>query len=145
MALAQLGKQLAQQMVGDKIQDVMDSLRPPDVAKILDPAKQPSPAPPAAAGEPVGATILAQVQAMQRACKEDQELVVLCHAGMETLRVLEFYAPSAQLMVMTGIDTERNVTRVISPVHALQLVCKVLSVQAGAKPARVNFINPKPK
>jgi hypothetical protein len=145
MALAQLGKQLAQQMVGDKVKDVMDSLRPPDIGKILDPAKQEKPAPPAPAGETVGATILGQIQAMQRACKEDQELIVMCNSGLETLRVLEFYAPSAQLMVMTGIDTERNVTRVISPVHALQLVCKVLSVQAGAKPARINFINPKPK
>jgi len=61
------------------------------------------------------------------------------------LRVLEFYAPSAQLLVMTGIDTDRNVTRVISPIEAVQLVCKVMSTQAGAKPARINFINPKPK
>src|SRR5262249_35793376 len=141
---AQIGKQLAQQMVGDKIQDVMDSLRPPDVGKILDPAKQDKPAP-TAAGEPLGAAILGQIQAMQRACKEDQELVVLCNAGLETLRVLEFYAPSGQLLVMTGIDTSRNVTRVISPVESVQLVCKVMSVQAGSKPARVNFINPKPK
>ena len=144
MALAQIGKQLAQQMVGDKIQDVVDSLRPPDIGKILDPSKQERPAPPAA-GEPLGAAILSQIQAMQRACKEDQELVVLCNAGLETLRVLEFYAPSAQLLVMTGIDTDRNVTRVISPVDAVQLVCKVMSVQAGQKAARVNFINPKPK
>jgi hypothetical protein len=144
MALAQLGKQLAQQMVGDKIQDVMDSLRPPDVAKILDPTRQERPAPPVA-GEPLGSAILGQIQAMQRACKEDQELVVLCNAGLETLRVLEFYAPSAQLLVMTGIDTDRNVTRVISPIEAVQLVCKVMSAQAGAKPARINFINPKPK
>jgi hypothetical protein len=144
MALAQLGKQLAQQMVGDKIQDVMDSLRPPDVGKILDPTKQEKPAP-SAPGETLGTAILGQVQAMQRACKEDQELVVLCNAGLETLRVLEFYAPSAQMLVMTGIDTERNVTRVISPVDAVQLVCKVMSVQAGAKPARINFRGAQPR
>ena len=131
-------------MVGDKIQDVMDSFRPPDAAKAPDPAKQEKPAAPGT-GEPLGAAILGQVQAMQRACKEDQELVVLCNAGLETLRVLEFYAPSAQLLVMTGIDTDRNVTRVISAVDAVQLVCKVMTVQPGAKAARVNFINPKPK
>lgn len=144
MALAQIGKQLAQQMVGDQVNKVMDSLRPPDMAKILDPARQEKPAPPAA-GEPLGSAILGQIQAMQRACKEDQELVVLCNAGLETLRVMEFYAPSAQLLVMTGIDTERNITRVISPVESVQLVCKVMSVQPGGKPARLNFINPKPK
>ena len=144
MALAQIGKQLAQQMVGDKMNDLMDSLRPPDAAKILDPVKQERP-PAAAPGENLGAVILGQVQAMQRACKDDQELVVLCNAGLETLRVLEFYAPSAQLLVMTGIDTDRYVTRVISPVGAAQLVAKVMTVQPGGKPARINFINPKPK
>ena len=142
MALAQIGKQLAQQMIGDKVNEVMDSLRPGETAKAADPAKQTAAS---SQGETLGAAILGQVAAMQRACKEDQELVVICNAGLETLRVLEFYAPSAQLLVMTGVDTERNVTRVISAVEAVQLVCKVMSVQAGAKPARVNFINPKPK
>jgi hypothetical protein len=141
MALAQLGKQLAQQMVGEKMKDVMDSLRPPDMAKILDPQKLEKPAPPAA-GETLGSIIMGQIQAMQRACKEDQELVVLCSAGLEVLRVLEFYSPAPQVLVMTGIDTDRNITRVISPVGAAQLVAKVMSVQPGAKPARINF---KPK
>ena len=144
MALAQLGKQLAQQVVGDKIQDVMDSLRPPDVSKILDSSKQEKPAPPGP-GESLGSVIVGQIQAMQRACKEDQELLVMCSAGMETLRVLEIYAPTWQVLVMTGIDTERNVTRVVSPVASVQLVCKVMAVQAGAKPARVGFIIPKTK
>ncbi len=143
MALAQIGKQLAQQMIGDKVNEVMDSLRPGDATKAADAAKQDKSA--GAAPETLGAAILAQIQAMQRACKEEQELVVLCNAGLETLRVLEFYAPSAQLLVMTGTDLERNVTRVILPVESVQLVCKVMPVQAGAKPTRVNFINPKPK
>lgn len=144
MALAQLGKQLAQQMVGEKMQDMMDSLRPPDVGKILDPAKQEKPSAPAP-GESLGTIIVGQIQAMQRACKEDQELVVLCNAGLETLRVLEFFSPAPQVLVMTGIDTDRNVTRVITPVGAAQLVAKVMSVQPGSKPARINFISPKPK
>ena len=143
MALAQLGKQLAQQVIGDKVSEVMDSLRPADASKIVDSAKQEKT--PAAPGEALGAAILGQIAAMQRACKEDQELVVLCNAGLETLRVTEFYAPSAQLLVMTGFDTDRNITRVISPVETLQLVCKVMPVQAGGKATRVNFINPKPK
>jgi len=110
----------------------------------LDPAKQDKPVVPAP-GESLGASIIGQVQAMQRACKEDQELVVLCGAGNETLRVLEFFAPSWQVLVMTGIDTDRNVTRVVTPIHSVQLVCKVMSVAADAKPARVNFIIPKTK
>jgi hypothetical protein len=144
MALAQIGKQLAQQMVGDQVNKVMDSLRPPDMAKILDPAKQEKPPAPSP-GDSLSAAIVGQVQAMQRACKEDQELVVLCNAGLDTLRVMEFYSPSPHVLVMTGIDTGRNVTRVICPVESVQLVCKVMSVQAGSKAARVNFILPKPK
>jgi hypothetical protein len=144
MALAQLGKQLAQQVVGDKIQNVMDSLRAPDASKTPDPLKQDKPAA-AAPGESMGSIIIGQVQAMQRACKEDQELMVLCGAGLDTMRVLEIYAPTWQVLVMTGVDTEHNVTRVISPVNTVQLVCKVVSVQAGANPARVSLIVPKAK
>ena len=144
MALAEIGKQLAQQMVGDQVNKVMDSLRPPDMAKILDPAKQEKPAA-AAAGDTLSTVILGQVQAMQRACKEDQELVVLCNAGLETLRVAEFYSPSPHVLVMTGIDTARNVTRVICPVESVQLVCKVMAVPPGGKATRVNFMLPKPK
>src|SRR5690242_5698885 len=142
MALAQIGKQLAQQVIGDKVNEVMDSLRPADASKIVDPAKT---AAPAATGEALGAAILGQVQAMQQACKEDQELVVLCNAGLETLRVVEFFAPSAQLLVMTGFDTQRNITRVISTVESVQLVCKVMPVQPGGKATRVNFRTAKPK
>ncbi len=144
MALAQIGKQLAQQALGEKMKDVMDSLRPPDVIKILDPAKQEKPVVPAQ-GESLGSAIIGQVQAMQRACKDDQELIVMCGAGLETLRVLEFFAPIWQVLVMTGIDTDHNVTRVVTPTESIQLVCKVMSVQPGAKPARVSFILPKSK
>jgi hypothetical protein len=145
MALAQIGKQLVQQVVSEKMNDVMDSLRPPDAGKIVDAAKQEK-APVAAPNESLGAIIIGQIQAMQAACKEDQELVVLCNAGLETLRVLEFFAPAPQVLVMTGIDTDRNVTRVVSPVGAAQLVAKVMPVKEGAKPARVTFRIPqKPK
>jgi hypothetical protein len=144
MALAQIGKQLVQQVVSEKMNDVMDSLRPPDAGKIVESAKQEKP-PAAAPNESLGTIIIGQIQAMQRACKEDQELVVLCNAGLETLRVLEFFSPAPQVLVMTGIDTDRNVTRVITPVGAAQLVCKVMPVQAGAKPARINFKSAQPQ
>ena len=44
---------------------------------VLDAMRQPDPAPVAESGN-VGATILGQLQAMQKALKEDQELLVLC-------------------------------------------------------------------
>lgn len=135
MALASLTKQIAQQAL-------LDSLRPADAAQVSESLKTNRPA--AASGENVCAVILGQIQAMQKAAKEDEELVVLLHNGLETIRVLEIYVPSWNVAVLTGIDAERNLTRVIAPSENLLLICKVMKVQAGSKPAKVALIAPKP-
>jgi hypothetical protein len=135
MSFGQLTKQLAKEAL-------LDSLRPPDAAarsESLGTVAAPAASPP----DNLAAILIAQVQAMQNGLKDDQELVVLCTAGPETLRVLEIFAPSKRLLVLTGIDSDRAVTRVISPVESLQLVCKTMAVQAGTKPARIRFITPK--
>ncbi len=93
--------------------------------------------------ENLGAAIVKQVQAMQAALKDTEELAVFFHNGIEALRVLDFFQPSPQLVVMTGHDTARNVTRVILPGEKLQLTCKVVKVQSGAQAVRVRFITPK--
>ena len=130
MAFGEITKQLAQQALGNSIKDALD----PEPVKA-------APAPP----ESAGATILAQTQAMQRALKPDEELVVLYNAGAETIRIHEFYAPSWHVIVLTGVDSGKNITRIISPADVLQLVCKVMKVPAAAKPVRISFITPKPK
>jgi len=130
VAFGEITKQLAQQALGNSIKDALD----PEPAKT-------APAQP----ESAGATILAQAQAMQRALKPEEELVVLYNAGGETIRILEFYAPTLQVIVLTGIDSAKNITRIISPADALQLICKVMKSQTPAKPVRINFITPKPK
>lgn len=135
MALASLTKQIAQQAL-------LDSLRPADAAQVSESLKTNRPA--AASGENVCAVILGQIQAMQKAVKEDEELVVLLHNGLETIRVLEIYVPSWNVAVLTGIDAERNLTRVIAPSENLQLICKVMKAQAGSKPVKVALIAPKP-
>src|SRR5437868_4174164 len=117
MAFGEITKQLAQQALGNSIKDALD----------------PEKAVPAAP-ESAGATILAQAQAMRRALKPEEELVVLYNAGAETIRILEFYAPSWQVIVLTGVDSGKNITRIISPADALQLVCKVMKTPAAAKP-----------
>ena len=101
--------------------------------------------PPAAPPRPdnPGAAMLAQVQAMQKALKDDEELLVLFHAGGETLRVLQFFFPSWQVAVLIGIDPDRSVTRVIARADSLQLVCKVAKVLPGAAPARIKFVTPR--
>lgn len=137
-------KQFAQQAIANPMKDVIDALRPADASAVADSlANQRHAAP--APSDNIGAVVVGQVQAMQNALKDDQELVVLCSAGLETLRVLEFFSPTPRVLVLTGLDTERTITRVICPVDTLQLVCKPMPVQAGTKAARIRFVVPKPK
>ena len=125
MALGELTKQLAQQA-------------------LLSATEKPTEKAPAApAVDNPAAVVLGQIAAMQKALKEDEELVVTLHTGGERLRVMEIFTPSRQIAVLSGHDGERNLTRVISAVDALQLVCKVMKVAAGAKASRVGLVTPK--
>ena len=125
MALAELTKQLAQQAL----------------LSATSPAKEPA-AP--AQKESVCAVMLAQINAMQKALKEDEELVVLFQSGAEKIRVMEIFVPSWQVAVLKGVDADHNQARVISPADLLQLVCKVVKAPPGVKPARIGLIAPKP-
>jgi hypothetical protein len=142
MSFGQFTKQFAQQAIGDQVKDIVESLRPADAAATAESLAGAKPVV-AAQGDNVGAIVIAQVQAMQKSLKDDQELIVLCTTGLETLRVLEVYAPSWRVAVLTGIDTQKVITRFISPIESLQLVCKPMAVQPGAKPARIRFVTPK--
>jgi hypothetical protein len=141
MALGEIAKQIAGQALKAPVKDVLDSLRPPDASQVSEAVKNARPA--AASGDNVGAVLLGQVQAMQKALKEDEELLVLLHNGLETIRVMEIYVPSWSVAVLSGIDSDRNLTRVIAPVESLQLICKVMKAPAGAKPVKVAVIAPK--
>jgi hypothetical protein len=121
MALGDLTKQIAEQAIRNAV--------------------NPPPAPPRP--ENAGTAMLAQLQAMQKALKEDEELIVLFHTGGETVRVLEFYFPSWQVAVLTGIGGDKATARVISPVESLQLVCKVAKTVLPATPARIKFVAPR--
>jgi len=59
--------------------------------------------------------------------------------------VLDVIMPSWRLAVLSGLDADRNLTRVITPVESLQLVTKVMKLQPGAKAARVGLVMPKSK
>jgi len=124
MALGEIAKQLAQQALADQL----------------------APAPSATAQpENAGAVMLGQVQAMQKACKEDEELVVLVRSGTETIRVLEFIVPLWQVLVLAGVDDAKNTTRVVSTPGCTQLVCKIMKAPLPGKPTRVAFRLPRPK
>jgi hypothetical protein len=125
MALGDLTKQIAQQAL----------------LSATAPAPKEAAAP--TAPEALSAVVLGQIGAMQKALKEDEELLVLVAIGADRIRVMEIFAPSRQMLVVSGTDQDRNWTRVISAVESLQLVCKVMKVAPGAKPTRVALVTPK--
>jgi hypothetical protein len=122
MAIGEFTKQIAQQAILS--------------ATSKEPAPTAAPQP-----ENPSAVLLGQVAAMQKALKEDEELVVSCQG----VRVVEIFAPSRQMVVLTGHDSDRTLTRIIAGVESLQLICKVSKVQAGGKALRVGLVTPKPK
>jgi hypothetical protein len=122
MALADLTKQLAQQAI-------LSATEKPEKP---------------AAPDQVGAILLGQIHAMQKALKEDEELVIWFENSAGKIRIMEIFFPSWKLAVLSGHDSDRNLTRVISPIESVQLVAKVMKAPAGAKPTRVGLVAPKP-
>jgi hypothetical protein len=122
MAFADLTKQLAQQALLSATQE-----------------------PPAAPPDNLGAVILNQIGAMQKTLKDDEELVIYLQSGVEKIRVMEIFLPSAQVAVLSGIDANRVTTRVVSAVGALQLLVRTGKAQPGSKAVRINLVMPKSK
>src|ERR1700753_2816995 len=79
---------------------------------------------PPAPGDSTAAVIMGQVAAMQKQLKEDEELLVTVQSGAERIRIVEIFAPAPQVMVLTGVDANRALTRIVTAPAALQLVCK---------------------
>ena len=131
MSLGEFTKQLAKEAIGNQMKDVMGGARPPETSE---------PAP----GH-LGPVLIGQVQAMQNALKEDQELLVSCTIAGETIRVTELFSPAAGALVLTGLDKDRNVARIVAAASAVQLLCKPTQATAGAKGARIRFVLPRPK
>jgi hypothetical protein len=130
MGIGEITKQFAQQAIGDAIAG-------PETPTSASPAA-------AAAPEGLGATIVGELNAMQKGLKDDQELIVTCTVGTETIRVRDIYAPTWRVAVITGTAYDKSLTRVICPFETLQLVCKPSVVQAGSTALRVRIVPPKP-
>jgi hypothetical protein len=136
MNLGSIGKALANQAMENTKNTVLDAVRTPDPPKATS----------AEAARPAidtGATILGQIQAMQRPMSPEHELLVTLRAGDEILRVTEIFVPNTHVLVFAGTDAAGNVTRLITPVETAQVVCKIVKVAPGANPVRVNILTPK--
>jgi hypothetical protein len=135
MPLGNIAKQIAQQAIGNQVKEVLAGQETQGVGNVL-------------AGheaETSSGVFLSELQAMQKAVKENEELVVLYHNGIETLRVLEIFVPSPEVIVLAGLDADRNVTRIVSSAAVLQLTCKVRKLEPEAKAIVLRVLLPKPK
>lgn len=103
--------------------------------------KEPPPPPPP---DSITGTFLAQIASMQKALKEDEELIVTFQHGADRIRVMEVFTPSREVAVLGGTDADRNRVRIICAAASLQLACKVVKAPPGVKPVRVGLITPKP-
>lgn len=143
MALAELGKAITGQALDTAKNSMLDAIKG-------EPAKPAAPGQAAGgaqtdAAASIGSVMLAQIQAMQRSLKDDQELVVQFRSGEELLRVVEIFVPSPQVFVLSGNDGQQRLTRVVAPAATLQLVCKVLRVAPGGTPVRLKIMSPGPR
>jgi len=129
VSLGEITKQIAKQALGEQVKEVMGAAAPA--------------APAGESSEAIAAVMLGQMQAMQNALKPEQELLVYCAVGVDRIRVLEVFAPTPRVLVLTGLDADQAMTRVIAAADSLQLVCK--PVTAGTKPSRIRFVTPRPK
>jgi hypothetical protein len=141
MALGEIGRALTGQALDSAKNSVLDAIKG-------EPAKKPAAptaAAPAPAQETVGGVMLAQIQAMQKSLKEDQELVVQFRSGEEMLRIVEIFVPSPQVFVLAGNDGQQRLTRIVAPATTVQLICKVLRVVPGTTPVRLKIMTPAPR
>jgi hypothetical protein len=130
MSLINLTKQFAEQTITKQLKDAVDlTTGTPETVE------KPVPA--------FGELLLRQLQSMQKALKDDQELHVTCAAGKDSVRVLEVYVPAWPLLVITGANAEKAIVRVVTHAETAQFICKVVKVPADVKPARINCILPK--
>jgi len=141
MALGNIGKVLADQAIEATKRNVLGSLAGPEPAKTPE-----APAKPTASPVEIGPVILGQLQGMQRALRDDQELRVEYYTGTELVHVLEIFVPTPQVFVLSGTDSTReHAVRVIVPAANAAFTTRVMRVEVGRTPLRVNILTPRPK
>jgi hypothetical protein len=141
MALGNFGKVLADQAIEATKRNVLGNLGGSEPAKPAAPAPEKHVAPPE-----IGPVILGQLQAMQKALREDQELRVEFYTGTEVIHVLEIFVPTPQVFVLSGTDSTReHAARIITPAATTVFTTRIAKVEPGIAPIRLNVLSPRPK
>jgi hypothetical protein len=142
MALGNFGKVLADQAIEATKRNVLGNL-----GGGSEPAKPSDSSAAKHAGAPeIGPVILGQLQAMQKALREDQELRVEYYTGIEVIHVLEIFVPTPQVFVISGTDaTREHAARIIAPAATAVFTTRIAKVEPGVTPIRLNVLSPRPR
>ena len=87
----------------------------------------------------------AQLAALGKILKEDEDLAVYASVGADRMRVFDVEIASATLIVLHGIDAEGARTSALMHPDALNFVCKVVKLKPGVKRRPVGFRAPAAK
>ena len=81
----------------------------------------------------------AQLAALGKILKEDEDLAVYATLGGDRMRVFDVETASATLIVLHGIDAEGSRTSALVHPDALNFLCKVVKLKPGLKRRPVGF------
>lgn len=87
----------------------------------------------------------AQLAALAKHLKEDEDLAVYSSIGVDRMRVFDVEIAAATMVVLHGIDAEGNRTSALAHPDALNFVVKFLKLKPGAKRRMVGFHAPGAK
>jgi|GEM_PF-574730 len=145
MNIGNIGKALANQAIETTKKSVMEAVTGPESKPKTPDAPASSTSPASSANPDIGAIVLAQIQAMQKHLREDQELQVWVRTAQDALRVCEIFVPHNSVLVLSGMDHQGNMTRAIVPADKAELLCKVVPVLTGFTARRVTVMTMRPK
>jgi len=83
--------------------------------------------------------VRAQMTALGKALKEDEDLAVYSTIGVDRMRVFDVEIASATLVVLHGIDSEGCRTAALVHPDSLSFVCKLAKLKPGSKRRPVGF------
>ncbi|MEZ5352171.1 MAG: hypothetical protein R2762_06000 [Bryobacteraceae bacterium] len=82
------------------------------------------------------------IEALQSVLSQDEELRIYHFTPFESVRVLQIMLSAWNVVVLVGVDPEGNPTQVVSHIHAVNFVCKIVKIKPDQKPQRIGFVMP---
>jgi hypothetical protein len=83
------------------------------------------------------------IETLQSLLGPDEELRIYHFTPYESVRVLQIMLSAWNVVVLVGVDPEGNPTQIVSHIHAVNFVCKVIKIKPDQKPVRIGFVMPE--